>query len=415
MWVPDLRFLRTYRREAGRADLQAGLTVAVFAIPQVMAYAILAGVAPIYGLYTALIAGLIGGLWGHSPFVSTGPSNSAALLTAAALAGVAAGVETMQAIFHFAVLVGVFRLALAGLRSSRLIRYVSDAVMLGFTAGVGTLIALGQMHHLLGVEIDRHRWFPAKVADIVSQIGYAHGLTCAIGVLMAILMLSLHRFNRRVPVAFLAIVACTVVAELADGGAVVRRVQDIAEVPDGLPVPRGWAWDWGLARTMIPFAFAVSVIGLIEVATIARFFAEKHGVEVDDDREFFGQGLAQLVSSFFQGIPTSGSFSRSALMEFSGVRTRAAQLVYTVVIGLALLLVAHWLNPIPVTALAGLLLVMGFRLIKWRVLAATWRAGGDAARIVAITFLTTIFVHVEYGVFVGIAADRLLHWYRSRR
>lgn len=413
VWVPEVAYLRALDRAAIQADLQAGITVAVFAVPQVMAYAMLAGVAPINGLYTIVIACLVGAIWGQSPFVNTGPSNSAALLCATALITVTGSWDPMVVVFHFAILVGVFRLMLGFARASKLLQFLSARVMLGFTAGVGTLIAFGQLHHLLGISIGKHRWFLLKLVDISALVPDANPSALVIGGTMVVLMIMLHRHSRRIPVALLGIVACSLVAEALHGWSAVPRVRDIAEVSNGLPVWAVPGWNGGLAWQLTPFAMAVAVIGLIEVATVARIFAEKQGVEVDDDREFFGQGLAQLVSAFFQGIPTSASFSRSALLEFAGVKTRLANLFFSLFLALALVLVARWFNVIPVAALAGLLLVMGIRLIKWREVRDTMRGSRSAGWVIAVTFFTTVFVHIEYGVFVGILLDRTLVWWAA--
>ena len=412
--VPDLGFLRTYDLPQFRADLQAGVTVAVFAVPQVMAYAILAGIAPAQGLYAVIVASVVAALWGSSPYVSSGPSNSAALLTAVAIAPFAAQGDVMQAVFVFALLVGVIRLLLGLVGASTLVEFVSESAMIGFTVAVGTLIALGQLHHFLGVEMSRHYWFVAKITDTLFQLPQANPGAVIIASGTLGLMVGLNRYSKRFPVALAAIALATVTAELLHSRFPVPRVRDIAEVLPALPVIALHAISWEMIRTMFPFALAASVIGLIEVVTIGRVFATKHGQRVDENREFIGQGIAQIAAACFQGMPCSGSFSRSALMEHTGVRTRMGNVAFGIVVGAAILFFARWFNYIPIASLAGLLLFIGVRLIDVRGVRRVWKTSRPDAAVMAITFVVTVFVHLEYGIFAGIIASLVVFLQRAR-
>ena len=168
---PLVTTLRGYDRRALLGDLQAGVTVAVFAVPQVMAYAMLAGLSPIQGLHAALIMSAVAALWGSSRYVNTGPTNSSALLTAAALLAVSRAENPLVMLFALTLLVGVFRMAAGGFRLGWIIQFVPESAFLGFTVGIGLLIALGQTHHLLGVAPSTCRWFPARLADTLADEG----------------------------------------------------------------------------------------------------------------------------------------------------------------------------------------------------------------------------------------------------
>ncbi len=414
-YLPNLSFLRHYSSRKFRADLQAGATVGIFAVPQVMAYAMLAGVPPVYGLYTVVVVSTIAALWGWSPYLSSGPSNSAALLTAAAIAPFIGRGDLMDVVFVFGLMIGCFRLLLGVLRAGALIDYVSEAAMLGFTVGIGTLIAFGQLHHMLGVEPSTSQWFVVRVLDSLQQIASANPGAVGIAVGTWLAMVALNRFSRKFPVALTAILLATVAAELISGKVAVARVRDIAEVQAGLPSFTLHAIDWAVAWEMMPFAIAVAVIGLIEVATIAKVFAAKHDTLENENQEFIGQGIGQIVGSFFQGIPCSGSFTRSALLEHTGAKTRMASIYLTVCMSVALLLFARWLNYIPIAALAGLLFFIGFRLVNVAKLRHVWQTSGSDGAIMLITFLVTVFIHIEYGIFAGIAASGLLILRRVQR
>ena len=413
--VPGVRFLRSYSLSLFRADLQAGLTVAVFAVPQVMAYAMLAGLAPVNGLYTVIVASMVAAIWGSSPYVSTGPSNSAALLTAAAIAPFAGGGDPMKTVFVFGLLIGLIRLVLGLARAGTLVDFVSESAMLGFTVAVGVLIALGQLHHFLGVELVPNYWFVLKVANTLAQVGQANvgAILIASGTLA--LMTGLNRYSKRFPVALTAIVLATVCAELMENIYTVPRVRDIAVVHPGLPAFRVYTVSWEEIWTMLPIAFAAALIGLIEVVAIAQVFGTKHGRRVHENQEFIGQGMSQLVASFFQGIPCSGSFSRSALLEHTGVRTRFGNLFFGVCMAASLIFFARWFNFIPIAALAGLLLFIGFKLIDVRGVRRVWNTSRPDSVVMMITFLVAIFVHLEYGLFAGIIASLVIFLSRARK
>lgn len=274
--MPDFSYLREYDRSCFRSDAQAGITVAVFAVPQAMAYAMLAGVAPAYGLYTVMVAAFIGGLWGRSPFISTGPSNSASLLTAAAIAPFAGTGDPMAVVFAFALIVGIVRLGLGLVRAGRLVEWVSGTVMISFTAGIGVLIALGQLHHLFDVPVESHVYLIPKLIEIIQRIPHAYPAAVAVGATMAVIMFARSRVARRVPVALVGIVLCTLLADVLNSVMPISRIRDLAEVSKGLPTFRWYPLDGHVILRLLPFSVAVAIIGLIEVSTISRFFATKH-------------------------------------------------------------------------------------------------------------------------------------------
>ena len=413
--IPGVRFLRSYSFSLFRADLQAGLTVAVFAVPQVMAYAILAGLAPVNGLYTVIVASIAAAIWGSSPYVSTGPSNSAALLTAAAIAPFAGNGDPMETVFVFALMVGCIRLALGLARAGTLVDFVSESAMLGFTVAVGVLISLGQLHHFLGVESAPNYWFLLKVTKTLAQVGQANPGAVLIATGTVALMTGLNRYSKRLPISLTAIVLATICAELMEKLYSVPRVQDIAVVYPGLPAFRVHAVSLETIWNMFPIALTAALIGLIEVVAIAQVFGTKHGRRVHENQEFVGQGVSQIASAFFQGIPCSGSFSRSALLEHTGVRTRFGNLFFGICMAASMVFFARWFNFIPIAALAGLLLFIGLKLIDVRGVRRVWNTSRPDAIVMMITFLVAIFVHLEYGLFAGIIASMAIFLSRARK
>lgn len=411
--APFLKDLRAYTWGTFRMDLQAGLTVAVFAVPQVMAYAILAGLPPTYGLYAAITTAAIAALWGSSPYVNTGPTNSAALLTAGALAAFAGDPDFLGIVFFFTLLTGLIRMALGLLRLGNLIDFVPESAFLGFTMGAGVLIGLGQLHHLLGVEASPKAWFPERIWDTLARLPEANPYALSIGLGTAVLLLALERYNRRFPVALGVIGLGTLGAWLWAEGKL-TLVRDISPIPRQLPHWELPALRFDLLDELLPGAMAVALLGLIEAVSIGQTLALKRGERLNFNQEFFGQGLSHVVAAFFQGIPGSGSFSRSALIEQAGGQTRFANVAYAAWIALAVLTIAPLLERIPIASLAGLLLYIGYRLIDLRRLKRTWTISRSDTLVLGITFLVTVGYRIELGIFSGLLVALIMFLRRAR-
>jgi SulP family sulfate permease len=406
-WCPFLKDLRGYSLRPARQDLQAGLTVAVFAVPQVMAYAILAGVPAVHGLYAAVFASIVAALWGSSPYLNTGPTNSAALLVMAALAAYRGEAEPVAILGLLTLMVGLIRCFAGIIQSGSLANYIPSSALLGFTAGVGVLIALGQVHHILGVKVSNTEWLVFRMAEAFGQIRKTHLSTLLIGLGSLAIMLSCNRYARRWPVALGAITLASVSAWLLGPDSGIWLVRDLGSIPRGLPGPSFPLVDMQLMADLLPTAFSIAVIGLIEATAIAQSLAAKHGQRIDFNQECIGQGFSQVVASFFQGLPGSGSFSRSALIQQAGGATRMANVYFGAVIAGMLMLIPGLLGMIPVTALAGLLLFIGISLVDGKKIRDVFRISREEGLILALTFVVTVFVQVNYGVFVGIIISSL--------
>lgn len=414
--APFLKVLAGYQKGYLRGDVLAGLTVAVFAIPQAIAYGILAEVNPIHGLYAAMVASIVAALWGSAVFVNTGPTNSASLLTAAALLAYYSTDNFMQVVFLFTLMVGVIRLSMGLLRMGSLVHFVPESAFMGFTMGVGSMISLGRLHHLLGIENAQTRWFPASTFDKLSRVGEADLHTVTVSLISLAVMFGLAKYSKRFPVALLAMVLGLLYALLVPGNNVML-VRDISPVPIGLPTPvspffPGWT---GYLDELAPAAFAVAVVGLIEAVSIGQTLAVRHRMHLNFNQEFFGQGLSMVVSSFFQGIPGSGSFGRSMLMEQSGARTLVANLIFGLATGIFLLTLPGVINLIPTASLAGLLLYIGVKLIDPVRVKRLWRTSSLDTVVMAATFGVTVFWKIEYGILTGVIIAAMMHLQKSRQ
>lgn len=401
-------------RDGWRADAMAGLTVAIFAVPQAMAYAMMAGLPPVRGLYAAVAMSVVAALWGASPWINAGPTNSAALLAASAttpfVAQNAGGAVTL--ISTFALLVGLFRLLLGILRFGWMMRFVPEPAILGFGIGAGLLIGLEQMHQLLGVAASQHHHFAARLWDVLSRAADTNPSAVLLSFGTCTFMVLCERWSKKFPVALLAMVLATVLAQFLHP--TVKLVREIAPIPRGLPAFQAPSGELAVWAALWPAALAAALIGLIEAVSIGQTLTLKHRRELNFNQEFFGQGLGQIAGALVGGPPGSGSFSRSALIESSGGQTRWANVFFGLFTALALAIFPRGLELIPLPALAGLLLFTGYKLIDLGAVRHVWRTSRGDAAVLFITLAVTVFWRIEYGFFAGVIVAMAIFLYRVR-
>ncbi len=392
--------LRSIRREHLRPDAMAALTVTMVVLPQTMAYAILAGLPPETGLYAAMIASIVGALWGSSIQLQTGPSNTVALLTLAALTPIAVpGTPSyLAAASLLAVMGGVLRVVMGLAQLGILVRFVSDAVIVGFTAGAGVLIALNQMRELLQfklpatamlIETLRATWLALQQPNLPSL---ALGLS-AIG-----LIILLRRVNRRLPGPLIAIVVGAIAVKLLD-----LDVRVVGGLPQGLPPFRlPPVTDWGLIGQLSSAALSITAIGLVEAVSNARVLASQTGQRLDSNQEFIGQGMANIACGFFSGCPVTGSFGRSLLNLQAGATSPLANILIGLLVMVVMLVLSPLAASIPLASLAGVLLVTAYGLIDRKEMARIWRGGGADRLTMIVTLGATLTLPLHFAVMAGI-------------
>ncbi len=414
--LPFVESLRSYSMQALRADMLAALTVAVVALPQSMAYAVIAGVHPRYGLYAAIVPVIVAALWGASRYLIAGPTNAIAMLLFATMAEtVVNGVplsalpeETRMAyVFGVAILAGLLQVVMGLARLGELVHFISHSVMVGFTAGAAVLIAVGQLKNLLGVSIGNAPTFLELVLSTVRHLPQTNPWALGTGLFAMAVALGIARVHRRLPAAFLAVAASGVAAWALDLGA--HGVKVVGAIPAGLPpfsLPP--APDAQVMRDLFMPALAIALLGVVEALSIAKTLAGARGEQVDGSREFVAQGLANISAGFFSGIPGSGSFTRSAVNFVAGARTRFAGALSGVITLLAVLLLAPLAAYIPIAALAGILMIIAWGMIDKHGIALALKATRADRTVLLATFAATLLLDLEKAVFVGVLLSLVL-------
>ncbi len=402
-----------YRWSTFRADLLAGLTVAAVAVPQAMAYALIAGVEPQYGLYTAIIMTALASVFGSSRHLINGPTNAISLVVFGTVATISAGPNDpsrIELVGLLAILVGLIQVLIALLRLGDLTRYVSESVILGFMGGAGLLVALTQVENLLGLRAvgsgDEHLLY--RLWKTWSQGGPADLRSLGIGLATLVLVFSLHRVNRRFKIKIPELlVSLTIVSfvvwlfQLAPGRAELhleRRLPDF-QVPSFTHEHIRQVWGGALA---------VALLGLVEALAIAKSLAARTRQPFDYNRQCLAEGIANLGGGFFQCMPGSGSLTRSAINYFAGGTTRLSGLFSAAAVAATLLLFADLARFVPRAALAGVLMWTAYRIVDRKRFWYCLRATRFDRSLLLATAAAAVLVSIEFSILIGVFLSFLL-------
>jgi len=404
-------------RDSLRRDLVAGLTLSLLAIPQSLAYAQLAGVPPLYGLYAAFIPAIIGVLFGSSPILVTGPVAMTSLLTAASVGAlVPAATEQFYAyVIMLALLSGLFQLAFGLARAGMLLSLVSHPVLMGFINAAALTIALSQLPALMGISVRQSQHLIVDSWSVLSRPDLVHAISLAFGVATIVLVVALRRFAPRLPGVLIAVVLATWISYLL--GFADRGGRVVGDVPAGLPVLSVPDVDWGAIRALVPAAFIVALISFMEATSSAKIIAIRMRIRWDENQELVGQGLAKIAAAFCQSMPVSGSFSRSALNLAAGAATGVSSLFAAAAVLVVLLFFTPLLHHLPKPVLAAIIILAVVSLMDLPALRQAWRASkDDGFAAFATFFLTLAFApNIQIGIVAGIIVSLAAFLYRRMR
>lgn len=401
------------RPQLGR-DLLAATTVTFLSIPQGVAYAMIAGLPPAMGLYAATLPAIFGSLFRSSHLVVSGPTNAVSLLvgTATAAAADRAGMDPVQVAITLAAMVGLIQVGAGLLKLGVLVDYVSRSVVLGYITGAAVLIGVGQLANTTGTAGGRGN-LPEQLWLWARGLGDVHVLSLGLALGAALMVAGFHRFAPRVPGALVAMLAGIGGSMLFDlGGRGVRVSGDIAPVAAGFPplsIPGGLD-----LFELVPLAIAATVLSLVESSAVGRSLATKTGSRLDADTEFVGQGLSNLAAAFTSGYPVSGSLSRSVLNEAVGASSRLAGALSGVLVLAVLLLAGPVVDYTPIPVLAGILLVVAWRMIDRPAIERALRSSPVDALAFAGTVAGTFLVRLDIAIYIGVGISLVVFLRRAR-
>ncbi|HEY6724785.1 MAG TPA: SulP family inorganic anion transporter [Polyangiaceae bacterium] len=416
--VPAIESLRHYSFVALRADFLAGLTVASVAVPQAMAYAIAAGVPAAHGLYTAIVMTAVGALFASSKQLINGPTNVVSIAVLSALAPVPPEHKLACAI-TLSLLVGGFQMLITLFKLGDLTRYVSHSVIIGFTTGASLLLVLDQTRNLFGwrglgsphdhfLQRTWHTWVNGDTHVESAAMGFS--------AMAAVIVLRVIKKRLKWPLLpdLLLVVIASGYAAYAFG-LEARGVKVIGDIPASLPNFQPPVLMHEYLGTLSESAIAIATLGLLEALAMAKHIAARTGQKLDLNQLCLSEGLANLSSAFFRGIPGSGSLTRSAINQQAGAHSQWSGVWSAAAVALITLLFAPFAQYIPRPALAGILIVTAFGMIDWKGLPFHLKATRFDAFIVAATALAAIGISVEFCILIGVLLSFVLAVPRAGR
>lgn len=417
-FVPFLDWIGELKNPAIlKADILAGITVALVLIPQSMAYAQLAGIPPHYGLYASFLIPIVAAIFGSSRQLQNGPVAIISLMTAAALAPLGLNVEqTIMYAALLAIIAGSIQIILGFFRLGIMVDFLSHPVVIGFTNAAALVIASMQLGKMFGITIVTGNHLHETLWNLAVSIPKeTHLTTLLMGLFALVLLILFKRFTPKLPGILFTVLITTMVAWLtgyADkGGAVV------GDVPAGLPA---FAWPEfdpvHIKDLMLP-AGMIAFLSFVEAFSIAKAVASKTRQRLSADQEMVGKGIANLVAGIMQGYPVSGSFSRTAIAFDAGAKTGFAAVVSGIIVGITLLFLTPLMYHLPVATLAAVIIIAVAGLFQIEPLLHSWKVNPHDSIVAFVVFNATIYFapHLEKGVYIGIALSLAFYIYRTMR
>ncbi|MFP6776182.1 MAG: sulfate permease [PS1 clade bacterium] len=410
-WISELK-----NPDILRADVIAGLTVALVLVPQSMAYAQLAGLPPQYGLYASFLPVMIAALMGSSRQLGTGPVAIVSLLTAAALQPYATNPETYVAYAALlAFMVGIFQFMLGSFKLGFIINFLSHPVVVGFTNAAAIIIGASQLDKIFGVvKPEAAQTYEQVWGVLVNAYGGTHLMTLSMAILAFIIIIAVKKYTPKLPAVLLSVTITTVISWLTGfhenfGGAIV------GSIPEGLPSIVMPNFDLSIMSSMVVTAVTIGLIGFMEAISIAKAMAAQTKQRLDADQELMGQGIANVVSCFCQGYAVSGSFSRSAVNISAGAKTGFSSVVTAIIVGITLLWLTPLLFHLPQATLAAVIIMAVVNLIKFHPIKHAWKVEKHDAIVSVVAFVLTLLFapHLENGIVIGVILSLGLFLYRT--
>ncbi|MCW8902850.1 SulP family inorganic anion transporter [Sedimenticola sp.] len=400
--LPFLQWLPGITRESLQRDLMAGLTGAVVVLPQGVAFATIAGMPPQYGLYTAMITPIIAALFGSSRHLVSGPTTAISIVVFSSISQYATPgtPEFVQLVLTMTFLAGIYQLAFGVARLGVLVNFVSHTVVVAFTAAAAILIATSQIKHVLGLELARGHSFADTWLGVIQHYDQSNGYVLFIALATLAVALFSRRLSRKMPHLLLGLIVGSLTAFFL--GADAHGVALVGSIPAQLPPLTSPLFNMDAIRMLAPQAFAVALLGLIEAVSIARSVATRSNQRIDGNQEFIGQGLSNIIGSFFSSYAGSGSFTRSGINYDSGAQTPMSAIFAAVILMAIVLLIAPLTAYLPVAAMGGVILLVAYNLVDFHHIRAIFNTSRPESAIFLVTFFSTLFLELEFAIYIGV-------------
>ncbi|MBO1518267.1 SulP family inorganic anion transporter [Oceanisphaera pacifica] len=411
--LPFLQWTPLINGASLRADAQAGLTNAIIVLPQGVAYALIAGLPPEYGLYAAIIPAIIAALFGSSWHLISGPTAAMSVVVFTSVSPLATpgSSEFIALALTLTLMKGVFQLVLASARLGVLVNFVSHSVVIGFTAGAAVVIVVSQLQNLLGLSLETTGTFTDNSWQVLSHLSSADPYSLAVGLTTLISCVIMKKLRPRWPNMLIALALASGLAFILDPTQ--QHIAMVGAIPASLPPFSMPDLSFNNMSALSSGALAISLLGLVEASSISRAIASRSHQRLDDNQEFIGQGLSNVVGAFFSCYASSGSFTRTGVNFTSGARTPMAAIFASCFLLVILLLFSDITAWLPIPAMAGLLLVVAWNLIDFYHIKLIMRAAKSETTVLLVTFAATLLVALEFAIYAGVILSLVFYLKRT--
>ena len=416
--LPILAWLPNYKKEWLKGDIGAGLTVGVMLIPQGMAYASIAGLPAVYGLYASIIPLIIYAILGTSRQLAVGPVAMVSLLTATALTTFG-NIPVEQYIMYailLAFLVGVIQFLLGLFRLGFLVNFLSHPVISGFTSAAALIIGLSQLKGLLGINIPRSHHINEILVNSFHKINEINWVSFLIGIVGILLIIGIKKINKSLPSQLFAVIFGILVVTFFSLDSGVNSVSIIGSIESTLPKISIPTMDMSIINILLPMALTIALVSFMESIAVAKAIQSKHrDYKVKPNQELISLGLANVFGSFFQSFPTTGGFSRTAVNDQAGAKTGLSGIISAILILITLLFLTPFFYNLPKAILASVIMVAVFGLIDYKEAIHLWKSNKTDFFLLLITFLATLTIGIEKGIGLGVIVSLAIVIFKTTR
>jgi SulP family sulfate permease len=418
-FLPFLSWAKQTTLVSARQDAMAGLTGAIIVLPQGVAYALIAGLPPEYGLYAAIVPAIVAALFGSSWHLISGPTAALSIVVFTTISPLAQAGTTsyISLALTLTLMAGLFQLMLSLARLGSLVNFVSHSVVVGFTSGAAVVIATSQVKNALGLTLESSGNFILNWVAAAENILSTHLPSLLIAALTLSTLIVLKRWRKKWPNMLIAMVFGSVATQilLLTPWSAANQIALVGEIPSQLPPISAPIMSWELLRQLAPGAMALGLLGLVEAVSIARSVATRSGQRIHGNQEFIGQALSNILGSFSSSYATSGSFTRTGVNYEAGATSPLAALFAALFLAVIVLLFAPLAAYITLPSMAAILLMVAWNLIDWHHIKIIYRAGKNEAMVFNVTFAATLLLPMEFAIYLGVLLSLVLYLRRTSK
>lgn len=397
--------IKNYQLANLKNDIIAGLTVGAVALPQNMAYALIIGINPIYGIYTSIVSMIVSSFFGVSNYLVVGPTNVMAIAISSTLSQYN-GENYLQFIFLLTFLIGIFQLLMAFMKLGELVSYISHPVVVGLTSGISLIIGAGQLSNFFGLSASNGVNFFTTVYNFFINLNQVNYYSLVLGILTIAIILLLQNYKPYLPAYLISVIVVMLVTYFFN---LSNQVEVVSNFDSSLPQFNMIKFEISTIKDLASSALSLAILGFIQVTSIVKSLSNRSHEEIDMNKEFISQGITNVVCSFFNSFAITGSFTNSFINYEAGAKTRLSELITAIFFIIFLLVFSPLVKFIPVASLAGIVILVATGMIDIEKIKRTFKTTDFDAMIFIATFITTILLpRLDYAIYFGVLVSIIL-------